>query len=133
MMVWRRLRNDRVGMICLCFLLAVAALALCAPLAAPWDPTAIDVRNKFAGYSLAHLLGTDQLGRDVLSRLIWGGRATLGFSLLTMGITCPGGLIASLGMGLVEAALHILNDMRTFAETRVAVASDGPGAGRQLQ
>ena len=54
-------------------------------------------------------------------------------ALLTMGITCPGGLIASLGMGLVEAALHVLNDMRTFAETRVAVASDGPGAGRQLQ
>jgi nickel transport system permease protein len=97
MRVWRRLRNDRMGMICLCFLLAVAALALCAPLAAPWDPTDIDVRNKFAGYSLAHVLGTDQLGRDVLSRLIWGGRATLGFSLLTMCIT----LVIGSGLGIV--------------------------------
>ena len=50
-----------------------------------------------------------------------------------MDITCPGGLVASLGFGLVEASLHVLNDMRTFAETRVAVASDGPGAGRQQQ
>ena len=54
-------------------------------------------------------------------------------ALLTMDITCPGGLVASLGFGLVEASLHVLNDMRTFAETRVAVASDGPGAGRQQQ
>ena len=61
MRVWRRLRNAPLGMICLCFLLAVVALALCAPLAAPWDPTAIDVRNKFAAWSLAHPLGTDQL------------------------------------------------------------------------
>ena len=60
MRVWRRLRNDPVGMVCLCFLLAVAALALCAPLAAPWDPTAIDIKNKFAAWSLAHPLGTDQ-------------------------------------------------------------------------
>ncbi|MDD3684424.1 MAG: nickel ABC transporter permease subunit NikC, partial [Desulfovibrio desulfuricans] len=97
MRVWLRLRNDPVGMVCLCFLLAVAALALCAPLAAPWDPTAIDVRNKFAAWSLAHPLGTDQLGRDVLSRLIWGGRATLGFSLLTMGIT----LVIGSGLGIV--------------------------------
>ena len=44
----------------------------------------------------------------------------------------PGGLIASLGFELIDASLHILNDMRTFAETKVATATDGPGALRQF-
>ena len=53
--------------------------------------------------------------------------------MLQTGITLPGGIIASLGLGITEAAMHMLNIMRTFAETKVAVASDGPGAGRQQQ
>lgn len=52
-------------------------------------------------------------------------------ALLQGGITVPGGVTASLGIGLIDASLHMLNDMRTFAETKVAVASDGPGAGKQ--
>jgi nicotinate-nucleotide--dimethylbenzimidazole phosphoribosyltransferase len=43
----------------------------------------------------------------------------------------PGGLIAGLGMDIAEAALYMLNYMRTFAESKVAIASDGPGAQRQ--
>ena len=53
-------------------------------------------------------------------------------ALLQTEASLPGGIIACLGFGLVEASLHMLNDMRTFAEARVAVADDGPGAGRQL-
>lgn len=52
-------------------------------------------------------------------------------ALLQADVTLSGGAVASLGLGLVEASLHMLNDMRTFAETKVAVASDGPGAGKQ--
>ena len=137
MRVWRRLRNDPVGMVCLCFLLAVAALALCAPLAAPWDPTAIDIKNKFAAWSLAHPLGTDQLGRDVLSRLIWGGRATLGFSLLTMGIT----LVIGSGLGIVagfcrgkvdETIMRFCDVMMSFPSEVLILAIVGmlgPGLG----
>jgi len=137
MRVWRRLRNAPLGMICLCFLLAVVALALCAPLAAPWDPTAIDVRNKFAAWSLAHPLGTDQLGRDVLSRLIWGGRATLGFSLLTMGIT----LFIGSGLGIVagfcrgkvdETIMRFCDVMMSFPSEVLILAIVGmlgPGLG----
>lgn len=54
-------------------------------------------------------------------------------AMLLTDITLPGGIIASLGLGITEAAMHMLNIMRTFAETKVAVASDGPGAGRQQQ
>ena len=48
-------------------------------------------------------------------------------------MTTGGGCIASLGIRLVDAALHVLNDMKTFAEASVAVADDGPGASRQLK
>lgn len=53
-------------------------------------------------------------------------------TLYQTGINCGGGLIAAMGLRLVDAALHTINDMKTFAEAQVAVANDGPGAGRQI-
>lgn len=53
--------------------------------------------------------------------------------LLSLNVNCPGGLVSALGIALIEAALHILNDMRTFADAGVAVAHDGLGAGIQKQ
>lgn len=54
-------------------------------------------------------------------------------ALLDLGMTTGGGCIASLGIKIIDAALHMLNDMKTFAEASVAVADDGPGAGRQIK
>ena len=51
--------------------------------------------------------------------------------LLQADCSLPGGLLATLGMDIAEAALYMLNDMRTFAESKVAIACDGPGTGRQ--
>ena len=51
-------------------------------------------------------------------------------NLYKLGVKIPG-ITACLGMRLVYAAVHVLNTMKTFAETKVAVANDGPGAGRQ--
>jgi nicotinate-nucleotide--dimethylbenzimidazole phosphoribosyltransferase len=50
---------------------------------------------------------------------------------LSLDMTTGGGCLAALGLKLVDASLHMLNDMKTFAEAKVAVATDGPGAGRQ--
>lgn len=50
---------------------------------------------------------------------------------LSLNMTTGGGCLAALGLKLVDASLHMLNDMKTFAEAKVAVATDGPGAGRQ--
>ena len=52
-------------------------------------------------------------------------------SYLNLNMTTGGGCIAALGMKLIDASLHMLNDMKTFTEASVAVANDGPGAGRQ--
>jgi len=53
--------------------------------------------------------------------------------LLDLNITRGGGCIAALGLKIVDASLHMVNDMKTFAEAKVPVAADGPGAGRQVE
>ena len=109
MNLWKRLRADRPALLCLTFIALLLLLGVFAPLVAPWDPTAIDVRDKFAGLSLEHPLGTDQLGRDIFSRLIYGIRTTLGMSLLAMAVTvCLGalvGLIAGFFQGRTDEVI----------------------------
>jgi peptide/nickel transport system permease protein len=67
------------------FLLFVTALL--APVIAPYDPSFIDAGQVLTPPSRAHLLGTDQLGRDILSRIIWGGRISLLVGFVAVGIT----------------------------------------------
>ncbi len=64
-------RGGRFG---LAFILTMVLAALFAPLISPYDPNAQDVINRFAGPSSSHWLGTDYLGRDILSRIIYGAR-----------------------------------------------------------
>jgi peptide/nickel transport system permease protein len=59
------------------YLVLLVAVAVAAPLVTRYDPYATDLSNVYAGISSAHVLGTDELGRDVASRLIWGARSSL--------------------------------------------------------
>src|SRR5207253_167735 len=61
-------------------------IALLAPVVAPYDPIKVTVGDALRSPSLAHLLGTDDLGRDVLSRVIWGSRISLSVGLISVGI-----------------------------------------------
>ncbi|MEM7534280.1 MAG: ABC transporter permease [Chloroflexota bacterium] len=74
-------------------MLLIVFLCLAAPLTATHDPTVVDLRTGLQSPSAAHWLGTDQLGRDVWSRVVWAGRA----SLLVTGVV----LVFSLGIGLI--------------------------------
>ena len=85
--IWKQLRKKKlavVSMIVLCVLILVAVFA---PLLAPYSYETQDVRNGNAPSSAEHWLGTDKLGRDILSRLIYGSRASLimGFSAIAIG------------------------------------------------
>lgn len=71
---------------------AVALVALAAPLLAPHDPLALDLARKLRPPGPGHWLGTDQTGRDVLSRLIWGARPSLAVGLLAVVIGTLGGV-----------------------------------------
>ena len=75
----------------------IAAACLSAPLIAPHAPDAIDMANRLAAPSDDHPLGTDHLGRDLLSRLVWGGRSTILLALVTT--------VATLAVGLVMGAV----------------------------
>ncbi len=130
MSLTRAVREDRLGACCLIFLLAVFLAALLAPWIAPHDPLAVDVRQKFAPWSAEHWLGTDHLGRDVLSRLLHGARATLGFSLLTTILTLLAGalpgLLAGALRGRAEAALMRLCDaLLAFPSEALILAAVG--------
>jgi len=72
--------RDRVGtggLVAGTLLLLLTAVAILAPVVAPYNPDAEDLLNISSGPSVAHLLGTDGLGRDLVSRLIWGARTSL--------------------------------------------------------
>jgi len=95
---WARLRGDRGALVALVLLALLCGAALAAELIAPADPTRIDVYRAFERPSAQHLLGTDDLGRDVLSRLIYGARVSLRASLQVV----LGALLLALPIGLVS-------------------------------
>lgn len=98
---------------------SLAALVLCAaafaPFVAPHDPVAVDLTAKLLPPGANHWLGTDHLGRDVLSRLIWGARASLGsvagIVCLILVISTIIGCLAGYVGGKVDAALMRLCDV----------------------
>jgi peptide/nickel transport system permease protein len=73
--------------------LLVFILSILAPWIAPYDPSAIDIKNILIGPSFSHPFGTDDLGRDVLSRMIWGGRISLEVGFVAVGIATIIGII----------------------------------------
>jgi peptide/nickel transport system permease protein len=70
-------RRNPGASICVAIIVIAALAAITAPLIAPYSPTAVDLEHALSGPSAQHLLGTDNLGRDILSRLIWGARPSL--------------------------------------------------------
>ena len=89
-------------------LLAIVLMTIFAPWLAPYDPLQIDMTNRLADPSPAHPLGTDALGRDVLSRVIYGGRASL---LLAVAATCCSmavGLAVGVAAGYCGGAVDVV-------------------------
>jgi peptide/nickel transport system permease protein len=82
-------------------LLALLSMALLAPLIAPYDPIAVDASHGLERPSLAHLLGTDDLGRDVFSRVLYGARVSLTVGAISVSI----GLLVGVSLGLIAGYL----------------------------
>ena len=117
--VRRRVRSQPLAVIGVVLLAAFVVCGLTAPLIAPYNPSAIDLVHRLQGPTTAHLAGTDELGRDTLSRLMWGARLSLTISVsvvsvsLTLGLAI-GGLAGYLG-GWIDTALTTFA-MNTFLE-----------------
>lgn len=112
---WQRFTRQRLALAAAALLGLLLLLALFAPWIAPYDPYAQNLRATLQGPSPAHLLGTDALGRDTLSRIIYGTRisfqaAFLGVSIAAL-IGIPIGLIAGYYGGLLDQIAMRLVDM----------------------
>lgn len=99
--LWRDLRANPLAMAGLITILLLIAASLAAPLLAPFNPDAQDLANRLAPPTAAHWLGTDELGRDVLSRLLWGGRITLGMVVAIVLLVAPLGLVVGCAAGYI--------------------------------
>lgn len=100
-----RLLHMRVAIVCLAIVLLSFAAAIFAPLVAPYNPNFQNPFVTLTGPSSAHLLGTDQIGRDVLSRLIWGARVSIGISVGAVAYGSAIGIVLGLVAGFFRGIL----------------------------
>jgi peptide/nickel transport system permease protein len=124
------LASDLRAALALVVLLGLVIVAIGAPWIAPYQPTAQDVNNMLAAPSSSHLLGTDDLGRDIFSRLIYGAPATVYASLLTVSVAVaiglPVGLIAGFFGGWTDDIIsRVIDTFLSFPAIVLAIAVTG--------
>jgi ABC-type dipeptide/oligopeptide/nickel transport system permease subunit len=124
---FKRFRGHPQGMVGAVVLLALIFVAVFAPLLAPYDPIAPDPVNGLADPGGDHLLGTDLLGRDTLSRLMYGARVSLQVGLITMGIAAlvgvPIGLVSGyFGRWVDHVLMRLVDTILAFPSLVLALA-----------
>jgi peptide/nickel transport system permease protein len=122
-----QLKKDPLGMAGLVIVTLVLFASAFAGWLAPYDPNEVDVYNRLAAPSLQHWLGTDQLGRDVLSRVLFGGRVALKVALVAITASMAAGLLlgmlAGFGPRWLDRILVITFDtLRSFPTIMFALA-----------
>jgi len=124
---WRRLGQRPAALVGLAVILFFVGIALAAPLVSPYDPIATDWLAVRKAPSLRHLFGTDEIGRDVLSRVIWGTRASLLAGLVSVSIALalgmPLGLVSGYQGGIVDGvAMRMIDAMLAIPFLILAIA-----------
>ena len=122
-----RLVRQPAGAIGLAIVVALVVMALFADQIAPYSPIKMAAGRPLTSPSLAHLLGTDEFGRDMFSRIVYGARLTLQIGLIAVGISLSIGtligLVAAYAGGFVEKLLMRSTDVVfSFTETLIALA-----------
>jgi peptide/nickel transport system permease protein len=128
--ILRWMRRDLRAVLSLSFLLLLLIVSIFAPVLAPYSPIDQDVTQLLLPPSAAHWLGTDDLGRDVLSRLIWGAPNSLYASFLAVGVGIVLGvpiglLIGFLGGWFDEVTSRFIDALLSFPPIVLAIAVTG--------
>lgn len=125
--IFDALKKDPLGMAGFILVSLILFLTVFAAWLAPYDPFEVDVYNRLSSPSAAHWLGTDQLGRDVLSRVLFGGQVALKVSLIAISVSMAVGLVlgmlAGFGPRWLDRALVVSFDtVRSFPTIMFALA-----------
>ena len=121
------LRKDTLGAAGLVIVVSILVLTIFAGLIAPFDPLEVNVENRLQSPTWQHWLGTDQLGRDVLSRVLYGGRIALKVALIAISVSLAFGLLLGMMAGfgptwLDRILLVFFDTMRSFPTIMFALA-----------
>lgn len=128
--IWRPLRKilrEPLGALGLCLVALVIFGALAADLLTSWEPTRINPRDRFQGPSTNHLMGTDQLGRDLFARVLHGGRIALFVALVSTAVSLAIGIVLGLIAGygprwLDNLMILVFDAMKSFPTVMLALA-----------
>lgn len=131
----KRLAHNKLAMISLFFILAVIFMAIFADWIAPYDYAKQDLRNAMQLPSAEHLLGTDNYGRDIFSRIVYGGRISLLVSVIAVGLSLVAGSLVGATAGyfggtyenIVMRIVDMLMAIPTFLMAVVIAAALGTG------
>jgi peptide/nickel transport system permease protein len=137
---WRTLRHHPAGMFGLVGFAMLGLLIVLAPVLAPVEPTAMDFAHLLEPPSRQHPFGTDDLGRDILSRVLWGGRESLRVALLATLVAGAGGVVVGLASGyyggwLDGITMRVVDVLLAFPSILLVlsiVAALGPSLGTVL-
>jgi len=137
---WRRLLRNRSAVAGGVLVLLLAAVAIAAPYLAPYDPLAPSLEDRLSAPSALHWLGTDDLGRDILSRIIYGARASLQVGILAVAFALAAGavlgIVAGYYGGLMDnLIMRVMDVMLAFPGVLLAiavVAIMGPSLGNAM-
>ena len=121
------LRRDRLALAGFALYFVLIAVALLADQLAPYAPTAVHMRDRLQLPSLAYLLGTDELGRDLLSRIVHGARVSMSVGFVSVGIGCTLGVLLGLIAGYRGGAadsviMRVLDGVLAFPSLILAMA-----------
>ena len=128
---WRYVRyrfaNSPLALLGLAIILFVLAIMLLAPWISPYDPAKLDLLHRLAPPSPQHWFGTDQVGRDILSRIIWGSRVsvTVGFGIVAISMlsgTAVGAFSGLAGGGIDTAIMRLMDVLLSFPAFVMALA-----------
>lgn len=127
--------KNRLAVLGLLIIVALIVIAVLAPVIAPYDPVETDIGNRLQPLSFTHYLGTDEMGRDIFSRIVFGSRLTLYIISLVAIIAAPVGIlvgtVAGYFGGIVDTVLMRITDIfLAFPKLILALAfvsALGPG------
>ncbi|MBM7871366.1 nickel transport system permease protein [Clostridium pascui] len=130
MVVWKRLKSDKLAIVCIIILCVILIAGILAPVVSPNNPIEVNVKQKFAAMSMKYPFGTDNLGRCILSRMLYGIRTTVMLAIVTMITTiCIGtilGMISGFFRGFIdEVIMRICDIMLSFPSEVMILAIVG--------